>query len=183
MPLPSPNKGESQKDFMSRCMGDDVMVKEYPDDKQRFAVCAKQWEEGRADESYEERTANEHECRLRNPDAFQKGSFRRTTREHDGKESSIIMGRLKNRTKMTEQAYRYADEAWDADDARAHCKDHAGTFTASTGSRSAEIRGAIKSHKTATSTKTWDGPANEARLKKDQDAAFYKRAYAWQDPD
>jgi len=41
--------------------------------------------------------------------------------------------------------------------------------------------GAIPPHKTATSDKSWDGPANEARLKSDQNAAYYRRAYAWQE--
>lgn len=40
---------------------------------------------------------------------------------------------------------------------------------------------AIAPHGTATSTGSWDGPANEARLKSDQDAAYYKRAFAWYD--
>jgi hypothetical protein len=39
MPLPSPNKNEDRKSFMSRCMGDDAMNKEYPESKQRTAVC------------------------------------------------------------------------------------------------------------------------------------------------
>lgn len=43
--------------------------------------------------------------------------------------------------------------------------------------------GAIGAHKTATSTGGWDGPANEARLKSGESAAYYRRAYAWQDPD
>ena len=41
---------------------------------------------------------------------------------------------------------------------------------------------AIPPHKTATSDKPWDGPANEARLKTDQNKAYYSRAYAWSDP-
>jgi hypothetical protein len=39
MPLPKPNMGESRKDFVSRCMGDNVMNDEYPKEKQRVAVC------------------------------------------------------------------------------------------------------------------------------------------------
>ena len=38
---------------------------------------------------------NEHACRLKDPADFQADSFRRTKRKHDGKEYSIIMGRLK----------------------------------------------------------------------------------------
>ena len=42
---------------------------------------------------------------------------------------------------------------------------------------------AIKPHKTETSNKAWDGPANEARLKSGENEAYYHKAYAWQDPD
>lgn len=73
---------------------------------------------------------NEHACRLRDPGDFQPDSFRRTQREHEGKTYACIMGRLKGETTMTEQAYRYPKDAWDADEARAHCADHDGTFEA-----------------------------------------------------
>lgn len=43
MPVPSPNKGEKEADFISRCMGDSAMNKEYPDNKQRSAVCYSQF--------------------------------------------------------------------------------------------------------------------------------------------
>ena len=75
---------------------------------------------------------NEHACRLRNPDDFEEGSFRRTTRESDGKKYSVIMGKLEGEDTLTEQAYRYDKEVWDADDAKTHCKDHDGTFEAAT---------------------------------------------------
>lgn len=42
---------------------------------------------------------------------------------------------------------------------------------------------AIPVHHTDTSDGAWDGPANEARLKLDQPESYYRRAYAWQDPD
>ena len=69
---------------------------------------------------------NEHACRLRDPDDFKEGSFRRTTRVSDGKKYSIISGRLKGETTMTEQAYRYDREVWTEGEAKAHCKDHDG---------------------------------------------------------
>lgn len=72
----------------------------------------------------------EHACRLRDPDDFQEGSFRRVKRKHDGKEYSIIMGRLEDETTMTEQAYRYDKEIWTAPQAKSHCKDHDGSFEA-----------------------------------------------------
>jgi hypothetical protein len=39
MPIPKPNKDESKKDFLSRCMGNDTMVKDYENPSQRYAVC------------------------------------------------------------------------------------------------------------------------------------------------
>jgi len=47
----------------------------------------------------------------------------------------------------------------------------------------AEPRGAIGPHKTATSDKAWDGPKNEKNLKADGDAAYYRKAFGWVDPD
>lgn len=52
--------------------------------------------------------------------------------------------------------------------------------------RTVAIKGhkrAISSHSTATTEVGWDGPANEARLRNDENATYYRRAYAWQDPD
>ena len=46
-----------------------------------------------------------------------------------------------------------------------------------------ELRAAIPPHSTDTSEGAWDGPANEARLRNDESAAYYRRAYAWVDPD
>lgn len=43
MPLPKPNKGESKDKFISRCMGSSTMNSEFPDQKQRAAVCYSQW--------------------------------------------------------------------------------------------------------------------------------------------
>ena len=42
---------------------------------------------------------------------------------------------------------------------------------------------AIAPHKTATTDAAWDGPANEARLRLGGDEAYYRSAYAWQDPE
>ena len=39
MVMPTPSIGESQPDFVSRCMGDDLMISEYPETAQRAAVC------------------------------------------------------------------------------------------------------------------------------------------------
>lgn len=79
---------------------------------------------------------NEHSCRLRDPGGFQKDSFRRTSRKHDGKEYHVVMGRLKGKTTMTEQAYRYPKGTWSASEAGSHCRAHDGQFEAA--SRGAE---------------------------------------------
>lgn len=45
MPIPMPDKGEKKDDFVSRCMGDNIMNKDYPDQKQRSGICYSQWNE------------------------------------------------------------------------------------------------------------------------------------------
>jgi hypothetical protein len=47
MPLPKPKKDENREDFIERCMSDDNMKKEFPDTKQRYAVCSTLWEENK----------------------------------------------------------------------------------------------------------------------------------------
>lgn len=39
MPIPKPEKNEENNKFVARCMGDKTMKKDYPDNKQRVAVC------------------------------------------------------------------------------------------------------------------------------------------------
>ena len=39
MPLPSPKKDEDKQKFVSRCMSDDKLVKEFPSNQQRIAIC------------------------------------------------------------------------------------------------------------------------------------------------
>lgn len=47
-----------------------------------------------------------------------------------------------------------------------------------------ELRAAIAPHRTpVTDEGAWDGPANEARLRADEEPAYYRRAYAAQRPD
>jgi len=42
MPLPKKNKDENKDSFVSRCMSNETMKKEYPDEKQRVAICIQQ---------------------------------------------------------------------------------------------------------------------------------------------
>jgi len=51
MVLLSPSKGESQNDFVSRCMGNATMRKEFPNQKQRNAVCFSQFRKAKGGES------------------------------------------------------------------------------------------------------------------------------------
>lgn len=46
MPLPSRKIKEKKKDFLSRCMSDDKVISEFPDSKQRYAVCQTQLSKG-----------------------------------------------------------------------------------------------------------------------------------------
>lgn len=43
MPIPKPDKDERMTEFIERCMSDQVMKKEFPNEGQRIAVCAKEW--------------------------------------------------------------------------------------------------------------------------------------------
>ncbi len=45
MPHPEPNSGELKDDFMPRCIGDEAMNAEFPDQDQRLAVCQRIWDE------------------------------------------------------------------------------------------------------------------------------------------
>ena len=39
MPIPQPNDNEDREHFISRCMSNEVMKKDYPESKQRVAIC------------------------------------------------------------------------------------------------------------------------------------------------
>lgn len=44
MPLPKKQKNEQRGKFISRCMSDPIARKEFPDAKQRAAVCYSQYD-------------------------------------------------------------------------------------------------------------------------------------------
>jgi hypothetical protein len=46
--MPKPEAGETEKDYMPRCMGDADMLEKYPDEGQRFAVCKAIFDKGDA---------------------------------------------------------------------------------------------------------------------------------------
>lgn len=39
MPIPQPNNNEDKEKFVARCMGDEIMKKDYPENQQRIAIC------------------------------------------------------------------------------------------------------------------------------------------------
>jgi len=43
-----PHAGESHKTFIDRCMASETMLEEFPDSKQRFAVCQSFWDKGKS---------------------------------------------------------------------------------------------------------------------------------------
>jgi hypothetical protein len=70
---------------------------------------------------------NEHACRLNDPGKYER--FVRIKRKHNGKEYSAIIG-FKKGGGSEDQAYRYPKDTWSETEARAHCKDHDGSFEA-----------------------------------------------------
>lgn len=48
MPLPKPRPAESRDDFLSRCMGNSTMVTDFPNNRQRYAVCIGLWDKKKA---------------------------------------------------------------------------------------------------------------------------------------
>jgi hypothetical protein len=49
MPIATPTSNESETEFVRRCMADEKMLEEFPDNGQRFAVCQSSWDESKAD--------------------------------------------------------------------------------------------------------------------------------------
>jgi hypothetical protein len=62
MPIPTPkSKKQSKKEFISSCMGDNTMNTDYPDNKQRAAICYSQWDEKKSKASIVVSNDNEDE--------------------------------------------------------------------------------------------------------------------------
>jgi hypothetical protein len=60
MPIPNPKKSEKEGDFVSRCMGDETMNKDFPDQKQRAAVCYSQFKKASANIDASEESLEEY---------------------------------------------------------------------------------------------------------------------------
>ena len=69
MPIPKPKPDESKEEFMERCMDDEVMKKEYPDNDQRLGVCFGQW--GKKERKMNREKTSEYEERIINPQTLE----------------------------------------------------------------------------------------------------------------
>lgn len=47
MPIPTPEPDETRGEFITRCMLDDTMRKEYPESDQRYVVCSQTFEDSK----------------------------------------------------------------------------------------------------------------------------------------
>src|SRR6266702_185101 len=89
MPIPKPNKGEKEADFVSRCMGDDAMIKEYDQD-QRSAICYQTYRDKDKEKATEEELSEVKDGLIRIAVAYT-GKF-----ERGGKTFSITSQDLKD---------------------------------------------------------------------------------------
>ncbi|MDI6808251.1 MAG: S49 family peptidase [Candidatus Eisenbacteria bacterium] len=78
--------------------------------------------------------ADEHSCRLHDPDEYQDGKekWTRVPRKSAsvGKIYDVIRGTRKDTGKMEDQAFRYKEDTWSEAEARGHCGRHNGQFEA-----------------------------------------------------
>ena len=130
MPLPKPRKSEKEDDFIDRCMGDEVMVEEYPDESQRRAVCQTQWDESKKQDKTKNETFNcecidcghqmtsEKHCKdLKCPECG--GTMRRQERPGPGEDTAdkaenVGLKVVKNTKEKTADIWIYQDigEGW-----------------------------------------------------------------------
>ena len=47
MPIPKPTKNQDKEKFLSNCMSDDVMRREFKYQSQRYAFCQSQWKKAK----------------------------------------------------------------------------------------------------------------------------------------
>ena len=72
--------------------------------------------------------ANEHACRLKDPDKYDEWARENCKFKHDGKCIDAIYGIKAGTSEL--QAYRYPKDIWTATSAKTHCQAHDGTFEA-----------------------------------------------------
>jgi hypothetical protein len=62
MPIPKPKAEETEQEYISRCMSDEKLKDEYPDD-QRYAICKLTW--NRAEQKFQD-SYNDYPDTVRN---------------------------------------------------------------------------------------------------------------------
>jgi uncharacterized protein len=109
MPLPKPKDSETEKDFIKRCMSDDLMKEEFDDNDQRLAVCYAQWNKQKGEKRMERKsfkfdlkTVDEEEGVIEGyaatfrskPDAYgdiiEPGAFTKTLKDNKGVVASLF---------------------------------------------------------------------------------------------
>jgi len=58
MPIPQPKPTESPDKFIERCMSDEIMLNEYPDQAQRFAICSVSYDKAKMEFNNCEKSVN-----------------------------------------------------------------------------------------------------------------------------
>ena len=71
--MPMPGSSETEDEFLSRCMGDEEAMSDFPDEDQRYAVCISKWEAKADGFSPTEAMAREAERGLAWRDEFNRG--------------------------------------------------------------------------------------------------------------
>jgi len=71
---------------------------------------------------------NEHACVLTSKDKYEK--FRKGTRDHEGKEYTVLYGKIKGESTWEDHSFRYPKDTWTVKEAGTHCKSHDGSFEA-----------------------------------------------------
>lgn len=123
MPIPSPKKGEEQDKFISRCMANDVMCREYSDASQRAAVCHSQWRRQKKSEEQDWGSkSNFHSARLTDPDKYDDWAY---DRDKLGKGIDVVYGIITKPERRSEiQAVRFDAGKFTTEEARAWLKKH-----------------------------------------------------------
>src|SRR5215468_905116 len=89
MPIPKPNKGENQADFISRCMSDSVMKADYPQN-QRLAVCFSSWKTAKTAKSAEIDSSTENVSKITIPAAVTRSAeFERQSVDIENKTATL----------------------------------------------------------------------------------------------
>jgi len=58
MPIPKPRANEKEDKFIGDCMGDSVMNKDFPNQKQRYAVCKSTFDRAKKAKASEEENSD-----------------------------------------------------------------------------------------------------------------------------